>query len=79
MGTVARFKSCRVVIYTKDHRPAHVHVIGPGAKAVFLLDDSLTLKRSKGFSESAIKNLREFLSESKSELKEAWYEIHEKY
>jgi hypothetical protein len=25
----------RVVIYPNDHRPAHVHVIGPGCEAVF--------------------------------------------
>jgi len=32
MPTVLRFEGLRVVIYPNDHRPAHVHVIGRGAK-----------------------------------------------
>jgi hypothetical protein len=28
----------RVAIYPNDHRPAHVHVIGGGGEAVFILN-----------------------------------------
>jgi len=35
--TVLRFGSYRVAIYTNDHRPAHVHVVGAGCEAVFHL------------------------------------------
>ncbi len=35
MPTVLRFAGLRAVIYTNDHRPAHVHVIGDGCEAVF--------------------------------------------
>jgi hypothetical protein len=35
--TFLRFGSYRVAIYTNDHRPAHVHVVGAGCEAVFHL------------------------------------------
>ena len=38
MPTVLRFDGLRVVIYPDDHRPAHVHVIGAGGEAVFILN-----------------------------------------
>lgn len=38
MPTVARLGGLRVVIYPNDHRPAHVHVIGAGNEAIFVLN-----------------------------------------
>lgn len=38
MPTVLRIGAFRVVIYPNDHRPAHVHAIGPNGEAVFLLN-----------------------------------------
>jgi hypothetical protein len=35
--SVLIFGSYRVAIYTNDHRPAHVHVVGAGCEAVFHL------------------------------------------
>ncbi len=37
MPTVLRFAGRRVAIYPNDHRPAHVHVLGGGREAVFIL------------------------------------------
>ncbi|MFL9937490.1 DUF4160 domain-containing protein [Paraburkholderia sp. RL18-103-BIB-C] len=38
MPTIATINGYRVVIYTADHRPAHVHVIGAGFEIVFNLN-----------------------------------------
>lgn len=38
MPTVARLGGLRVVIYPNDHRPAHVHVMGAGREAIFILN-----------------------------------------
>jgi len=38
MPTVFRQGRLRIVIYPADHRPAHVHVIGPDGEAVFQLN-----------------------------------------
>jgi len=52
MPTVLRFAGLRVVIYTNDHRPAHVHVIGNGCEAVFELNcpsGPIVLRENYGF------------------------------
>jgi len=49
---VLRFDGLRVVIYPNDHRPAHVHVMGAGGEAVFILhcpDGPPQLRESFGF------------------------------
>jgi len=38
MPAVVRIGGLRVMIYPNDHLPAHVHVLGPGREAVFVLD-----------------------------------------
>ena len=38
MATVGEIDGLRVVIYSNDHRLAHVHVIGAGCEAVFKLN-----------------------------------------
>ena len=40
MPTIDRIGKLRVVIYPNDHRPAHVHVIGPKREAIFMLKAS---------------------------------------
>lgn len=37
MPTIFSYAGHRVVIYSNDHRPAHVHVLGSGCEAVFEL------------------------------------------
>jgi hypothetical protein len=37
MPTVLRFNGLRIVIYTNDHWPPHVHVIGAGREAKIAL------------------------------------------
>ena len=52
MPTVLRVDGLRVVIYPNDHRRAHVHVIGAGCEAVFILncpDGPPVLRESFGF------------------------------
>lgn len=74
--TILRAKNLRVVIYPKDHNPPHVHVIGPGMEAKFLLE-SLECVYSRGFSEKALKQVRDYLKGQKVLLLEAWREYQE--
>ena len=37
LRAVLKLGSLRVAIHPNDHRPAHVHIIGPDHEAVFLL------------------------------------------
>ncbi|MCO5143908.1 MAG: DUF4160 domain-containing protein [Oligoflexia bacterium] len=74
--TLLRTKNLRIVIYPKDHNPPHVHILGPNAEAKFLID-SLECIYSRGFSEKALKQIRDYLIEKKTFLMEAWHEYQE--
>jgi Domain of unknown function (DUF4160) len=77
--TVLRIGGLRVVIYPNDHRPAHVHVIGPGCEAVFPLNcpaGPVELRENYGFSRREIKRISDVLTQHLDDLCGAWEEIH---
>ena len=79
MPTVTRFDGLRVVIYTDDHRPAHVHVIGRGCEAIFRLVGSASpseLRENFGFSRTEIARIRRRLDTDMPILTAAWESIH---
>jgi len=79
MPTVLRFDGLRVVIYPNDHRPAHVHVIGADAEAVFALnapDGPVTLRESIGFRGGALDRIAGVLNDNRVALLAAWERIH---
>ena len=60
MPTILRLGSLRVVIYPDDHRSAHIHVIGQGFRAIFILNcpqGPLGLRQSNGFPEYRVKQI----------------------
>jgi len=80
MPTVLRFQGLRVVIYTNDHRPTHVHVIGRGREATFELhcpDGPVEVRENFGFSLKELRQILEALRENLGELCQAWRRIHE--
>lgn len=79
MPTVLRIGGMRVVVYPNDHRPAHVHVIGPDSEAVFHLgcpDGPVELRENYGFRGARIRKIAAALTECLRELCRAWEEIH---
>jgi uncharacterized protein (DUF885 family) len=74
--TLFRLGNIRVVIHTREHKPAHVHLIGPEAEAKIEIE-SWSILESHGFSAQALKKALEFLENHKDELLEAWKDIHE--
>ena len=79
MPTVLRIGNLRVVIYPNDHRPAHVHVIGPEHEALFYLnctDGPIELRENYGFSIREISRIASVLTEHVVELCADWKEIH---
>jgi hypothetical protein len=71
--TIFQIWNIRVVIYPKDHEPAHVHVIGPEAEAKFNIRTTECIE-NRGFSEKSLKRIKEYLMERKVTLLEAWDE-----
>lgn len=79
MPTIFRFDGYRVIIYSDDHRPPHVHVFGRGCEAVFLIAASGTpsvLRENLGFSRAEIARIRQALDANTMLLLSAWEEIH---
>jgi hypothetical protein len=79
MPTVLRLGKLRVVIYPNDHRPAHVHVIGPNAEAVFNLhcpDGPPELRESMGFALHELNRIVDLLQQALKSLCKQWRSIH---
>jgi hypothetical protein len=77
--TVLRIGNLRVVIYPNDHRPAHVHVIGPEYEALFYLNcptGPVALRENYGFTRREIVWIEAALNQHVVELCAAWKEIH---
>ncbi len=73
MPVVVRFGRFKFVIYPKDHRPAHVHVVSPSAEAKFDLATGQCLA-SWGYSQRTIGQLQSLVDSNRDLLKEAWEE-----
>jgi hypothetical protein len=77
--TVLRLDGLRVAVYPNDHRPAHVHVIGPSGEAVFILDcpdGPVRLRESFGFAARVLRSVEAVLNAALPGLCEAWETIH---
>ena len=82
MPTVLRLGALRVVVYPGDHRPAHVHVIGPGREAVFNLncpDGPPEVRESFGFGLPDLGRIIDNLRRALADLCRQWREIHGAY
>lgn len=69
----------RVVIYSNDHRPAHVHVIGAEFEATFNLHcptGPVELRENFGFSEKILAQMLDALAADLELLCKKWSEIH---
>ncbi|WP_245263361.1 DUF4160 domain-containing protein [Azorhizobium doebereinerae] len=65
--------------YPNDHRPAHVHVVGNGGEAVFLLncpEGPSELRETYGFSRPEVGRIKSALDAALTRLCEAWRAIH---
>ena len=79
MPTVHRFDGLRVVVYPNDHRPAHVHVMGGGCEAVFVLDaphGPPQLRENYGFAARELAAIERELASQLSRLDSEWRAIH---
>jgi len=82
MPVVYRIDGLRVVIWSNDHRPAHVHVKGTDDEAVFNLncpDGPPELRERFGFQLPEVNRIETALGEVIPALCEKWSEIHGDY
>jgi hypothetical protein len=68
-----------VTIYSNDHRPAHVHVIGRGSEVVFRLNcpaGPVEVRENYGFSRREVSHIEAKLTEHLGRICETWEKIH---
>jgi hypothetical protein len=80
MAEVFRHKGPRIVVYSNDHPPAHVHLLR-GAEspdeAKFALDvDAVTLVWSVGFKASEVRSAGQAITDRLALCWAKWREIH---
>jgi len=79
MATVGEIEGLRVVIYSNDHRPAHVHVIGGGCEAVFKLncpEGQPELRENYGFTARRLSRIKAVLTSRLTHFCAEWSRIH---
>jgi len=76
MPTLLRINGFRVVIYTADHEPMHVHVINAEGEAVIVIGRKARLIRSGGMKDKSVQNALEIVQDNAGMLAEAWETIH---
>lgn len=79
MVTVHRGGGFRVVIYSNDHEPAHVHVIRDGEVVINLLgtDDQPEVRQAYGATNADIRKSLRIVAEQRAMLLAKWQEIHD--
>ena len=79
MGTILRVMGFRVVIYSNDHWPPHVHVIGPDGQARIALGDASQcpfLLTNEGLSRRQVALMLDEIEQNRARLLQRWREIH---
>ncbi len=78
MVTVLRIRGLRVVIFTNDHEPAHVHVYGDGEAKINLVgrDGAPELVRAEAMTRADIRRAMATVAEHREALLMRWKEIH---
>ncbi|WP_421997009.1 DUF4160 domain-containing protein [Reyranella sp.] len=81
MPTVMRVAGWRIVVYSADHRPAHVHVVAGGGEAVFDLNcpkGPPALREVYGLSRAEVGRIRRIIAGKLAGLCAAWEAVHGK-
>ena len=71
MPVILRFGRFKFVIYPRDHRPAHVHVLAADAEAKFEIESGACI-RVRGFTRRTVRLLSEIVLLNRDLLREAW-------
>ena len=82
MGTILRIGSWRVMIYTLDHAPAHVHLVGPEGRAKIALNcptgPGLPIS-IRGIDAATVKGAVNVIERELMELCQIWRSMHGDY
>lgn len=74
--TVLREKGYRVMIYTHDHPPAHVHVVAAGKEAKVSLDP-IAIIENGGYNRRELSEVASLVERNREFLLMKWDEYHQ--
>lgn len=78
-GVHRHLSGLKLYVYTNDHPPPHVHVIGSGKQVKFFLhcdEGTVRLGPNKGFRLAELNEIAEALTDMIASLCKKWSEIH---
>lgn len=78
MVTIHRAHGLRVIIFTDDHEPAHVHVFGDGQAKINLIgpDGAPTLVWAEGMKANELRRAVQLVRNQQEQFLARWREIH---
>lgn len=78
MVTIHRAQGLRVIIFTDDHEPAHVHVFGDGQAKINLIgpDGAPALVWAQGMKTNEVRRAMQLVSDQQAQFLARWREIH---
>lgn len=82
MPTILRNQGLRFVIHTHDHDPAHIHVLGRGNEAVFVLNcprGPSEMRESFGFSFTELARIKLLVDQEVGVFCTRWSEMYGPY
>jgi hypothetical protein len=77
--TVLKVRNIRIVIFTNDHPPPHVHALRGDARARFdlgLPDGDVRLVENEGFRLAEVRELGAAIARDRDAIAKRWSEIH---
>lgn len=79
MATVYRERGFRVIIWSNDHGPAHVHVFKAGAEAIIIIPRGIEapdIRDVRGMREADVAEAMQLVRDNAELLQQKWKEIH---
>ena len=78
MVTVYRAHGLRVIIFTDDYEPAHVHVFGDGQTKINLVgpDGVPTLAKAEGMKANDLRRAMQMVRDQQEQFLAIWREFH---
>lgn len=72
MPVIFRFFGLKFFFYANDHEPVHVHVTRGGSEAVYLVEDTISLRNNYGFKKNELKLIESIIEENQDIIIEEW-------
>lgn len=78
MVTIYRAHGLRIIIFTDDHEPAHVHVFGDGHAKINLIgpDGAPALVRAENMKANDLRRAMQLVRDQQDQLLAKWREFH---